>query len=92
MRTTWTVRDLTEEEIRQRISPVTPRQFRLALLAANIDPADIDTLLAGDPAALTEWQYAQEIRRDHPLVESLSASLQKTPEQVDALFLAAAIL
>jgi hypothetical protein len=71
---------------------VTPRQFRLALIAIGISPTAIDSLLADDEAALTEWQYAQEIRRGHPLVESLRVSLGKTAEEVADLFAAAAQL
>lgn len=91
-RTQWTVRNLTPEEIAARIAPVTPRQFRLALLADGISPAAISGMLANDEAALTEWDYAQEIRRDHPLVESLRVALGKTTAEVDAVFSAAAYL
>lgn len=71
---------------------VTPRQFRLALLSIGISPAAISALLADDEAALTEWEYAQEISPAHPLVESLRVSLGKSPEEVRALFIAAAAL
>jgi hypothetical protein len=93
-RTVWTIRDLTTEEIAaaHAIAPVTPRQFRLALIGIGISPAAISAMLAGDEAALTEWDYAQEIRRDHPLVESLRLTLGKSPEQVDAVFAAASAL
>jgi hypothetical protein len=74
------------------IAPVTPRQFRLALLADGISPAAISGMLANDEAALTEWDYAQEIRRDHPLVESLRLALGKTTAEVDAVFSAASDL
>jgi hypothetical protein len=71
---------------------VTPRQFRLALLSIGISPAAISAMLADDEAALTEWDYAQEIRRDHPLVESLRIALGKSEEEVDAVFVEAATL
>lgn len=41
-------------------------------------------------AARIEWEYATELRRDHPLVVSLSATLGLTDAQLDALFLSAA--
>jgi hypothetical protein len=93
-RTVWTIRDLTPEEIAaaNALPPVTPRQFRLALLGIGISPAAISAMLANDEAALTEWEHAQEIRRDHPLVESLRLALGKSPEQVDAVFAAASAL
>jgi hypothetical protein len=87
-RKSWSVLPATPATI----APVTPRQFRLALLGIGISPAAISAMLAGDEAALTEWDYAQEIRRDHPLVESLRLALGKSPEQVDAVFATASAL
>lgn len=81
-----------DEELPAPISPVTQRQFRLALIGIGISPAAIDALLADDELALTEWQFAQEISPAHPLVESLRVSLGKTHEEVDALFASAASL
>jgi hypothetical protein len=54
---------------------LTPRQLRLGLLSLGISPATIAARLAGNEAAQIEWEYAQEIRRDHPLVTSLAATL-----------------
>ena len=66
-------------------SEVTPRQFRLALLAVEIDPANITAMLDGE--SLIEWEYASSIRRDHPLIDSLADTLGKTSEEVDAIFI-----
>jgi hypothetical protein len=82
------------EEVQTEASSggVTPRQFRLALLGIGISPAAISAMLAGNESALIEWEFAQEVRRDHPLVESLRLALGKTSEEVDAVFSSAAAI
>lgn len=45
----------------------------------------------GDRARI-DWKEAQEIRRDHPLVDFAKASIPLTDEQVDQLFTLAASL
>lgn len=72
---------------------VTMRQARLALLGSGM--ADqVNQAIASIPgdagaAARIEWEYAQEIRRDSPLLLALSAQLQMTDAQIDALFVSA---
>lgn len=77
---------------RQSQPVVTMRQARLALLQAG-KLADVDAVIAqaGD-AARIEWEYAQELRRDHPLVTAMGAALGMSVEQIDALFVQAATL
>jgi len=48
--------------------------------------------LAGDAAALIEWEYSQEVKRTHPLVGQLGAALGLNSAQIDAAFRAAALL
>jgi len=62
------------------------RQIRLALIDAGIDLADVAALLAGDPAALVQWEYASHVPRDHPLVEALAAALDLDEQAVGAIF------
>lgn len=69
---------------------VTARQIRLALIDAGIDLDQIAALLADNPAALVEWEYAATIERDHPLVLALGGALQLDSEDVSDLFAAAA--
>lgn len=71
---------------------VTPRQIRLALLAQGMLDAVNAAIAAAGSAAQIEWDYATSIRRDHPLIASLMASLGKTEDEVDALFIAAVAL
>lgn len=73
---------------------VTMRQARLALLGAGL-LGTVNAAVAAIPgvegeAARIEWEYAQEVRRDSPLVSGLSVALGLTSEQLDALFVAGA--
>lgn len=72
---------------------VSMRQARLALLGAGL-LSQVDTAIDGmdEPnksAARIEWEYATELRRDHPLIAGLAAELQLSEQQVDDLFIAA---
>jgi len=74
-------------------SIVTMRQARLALLESNklhlVQPA-IDSLPSPQKeAAQIEWEYAQEVKRSDPLVQSLAVALELTEEDLDNLFLLA---
>lgn len=75
---------------------ITMRQARLALLGAGV-LAQVDAAIAsmtgieGD-AARIEWEYAQEVRRDSPLMAALGPALGMDAAQVDALFVAGAAL
>ena len=73
---------------------VSMRQARLALsragLLANAETAIAGmTGAAGDEARI-EWEYATELRRDHPLIVDLGVALNLEPEDVDDLFRQAA--
>lgn len=73
---------------------VTMRQARLALLGAGL-LAQVNTAVANMPgtegdAARIEWEYAQEVHRDSPLVATLSVALGLTDETLDNLFKVAA--
>lgn len=99
----WTVRDLTVEEKRARLpAAVTMRQGRLAMLMTPFAGGTlldvIESMLDGIPdpvqkrAARIDWEYAQEIKRDFPLVQQLTAQLGMTDEQIDTLFKLASTL
>ena len=79
-----------------RITHVTMRQARLALLGAGKLPA-VNAAIAAmqgaqGEAARIEWEYSQEVQRDRGLVSALSSQLGMTEEQLDALFTAAAAI
>ena len=90
-------------EIVQAQPPVDPvpaavsmRQARLALLKAGL-LAQVNTAVAAMPgaegdAARIEWEYAQEVRRDSPLLAQLAGALNLSTAQLDDLFRTAATL
>lgn len=73
---------------------VSMRQARHAMLQAGILGA-VQTMIEQMPgdegdAARIDWGFAQEVRRDHPMVSQLAATLGLAPTEVDDLFIAAA--
>jgi hypothetical protein len=89
----WTVRAMTPEEMKALVPQViSMRQARLALLAADqLTAADAAVAAAGG-AAQIEWEYAAEVRRDHPLIAGIGGALGLTEEEIDELFKAAGAL
>jgi hypothetical protein len=75
---------------------VTMRQARLALLGDGLLDdvnAAINTLPSPQKeAAQVEWEYAQEVQRNQPLVLMLLQALGLTDEEADQLFIKAAKL
>ena len=66
---------------------------RLALIEKG-HMANVNTVLAASPGidgekARTFFQFAQNVRRDHPVVEVLRAALGLTAKQIDDLFILA---
>lgn len=76
---------------------LTPRQAKLALLSAGLLD-DVDAAIEAIPDAATkrvaqiEWEYAQEVRRDWPLLNAVAAGMGMTDAQIDDLFTLAATL
>lgn len=69
---------------------VSMRQARLALLASGMLD-QVNAAIAAMPgtegaAARIEWDYAQEVRRDSPLVLGLAPLLSLDDAQLDSLF------
>lgn len=96
--------DLTPEEIaqleqkdasfafNQSPSTVTMRQGRLALLQAGL-LAQVQSIIdTQGEAEKIEWEYAQTIDRDSPLVAALAAALSLDDAALDALFISASNL
>lgn len=76
---------------------ITPRQAKIALLQAGLLD-DVEAAVAAIPDETTrriaqvEWEYAQEVRRDWPLLVQVAAQMGLTDAQVDELFRAGARL
>lgn len=90
------VRNLTQDEINQRLpqppDTCTPRQLRIALIQTGISPSTIDSQIdaISDPIqkeiARAEWEYALEIKKQHPLVSMMAVNLNLTDQQVNDIF------
>lgn len=77
-------------------SRISMRQARLALLQSGLLP-QVDTAIAamtgaGGDAARIDWQFAQAVERNHPLVTTMTAQLSLTTKQLDDLFTLGATL
>lgn len=76
---------------------VGPAQLRIALRRLhNIKPNDVSAVIAAiedeqqEAEAEILWEYAAEIKRTHPLVQSFGAAFSLTSEQIDEVFRTAA--
>jgi len=76
----------------QKVKVVSMRQARLALLQAGLLTSVEQAVAAGDEAGKITWEYATEVRREDPLVTNLSAALDLSDGQLDALFSLASTL
>ena len=71
---------------------VTIRQAKLALLQAGLLD-DVDAAVAqADRATQIEWEYATEVRRYWPTLLTLQTALGLTEQQVNDLFISAALI
>ena len=76
---------------------VTMRQARLALLQSNL-LSQVEAAIAAIEDAVQrqavqiEWEYAAEVNRTHPWVQTLSTALGLSEEQLDQLFVQASTL
>ena len=83
--------------IPSKVTEVTMRQARLALLGAGLLD-DVDAALNAIPneaqrkAALIEWEFSNTVQRDMSLVQQLAPALGLSEQQLDNLFAQAAQL
>lgn len=68
------------------------RQARLMLLNAPHEMGTrldaVDAYVATQPRVVQiEWQFAKELRRDHPMVAIMAVFFNQTPEDVDQWFI-----
>lgn len=65
---------------------VSPRQARLALLAAGLlDQVEAAVNAAGG-ATKVSWDFATQINREDPLIAAIGAAIPLTSDQIDTLF------
>ncbi|KSV84532.1 hypothetical protein N183_11950 [Sinorhizobium sp. Sb3] len=87
--------ELTDEEKRATMQPLTARQLRLGLVNAGISPSTVTATIGGmadgpdKDKAQIEWEYASTFNRTHPLIATVGAALGLTDVQIDAMWTAA---
>ena len=70
---------------------ITMRQARLQLLEVGLLDG-VEALVALDRKSQIEWEYANEVYRQSPLIESVKGALSLTDKQIDDMFLKASKL
>ena len=70
---------------------ITMRQARLQLLEVGLLD-DVEALVALDRKSQIEWEYASEVYKESPLIESVKEAMSLTDKQIDDMFIAASKL
>ena len=70
---------------------ITMRQARLQLLEVGLLD-DVEALVALDRKSQIEWEYASEVYKQSPLIESVKGALNLTDTQIDNMFVEASKL
>ena len=70
---------------------ITMRQARLQLLEVGLLD-DVEALVALDRKSQIEWEYANEVYKQSPLIESVKGALNLTDKQIDEMFIEASLI
>ena len=70
---------------------ITMRQARLQLLEVGLLD-NVEALVALDRKSQIEWEYASEVYKESPLIESVKEAMSLTDKQIDDMFIAASKL
>ena len=70
---------------------ITMRQARLQLLEVGLLD-DVEALVSLDRKSQIEWEYASEVYKESPLIESVKEAMSLTDKQIDDMFIAASKL
>jgi hypothetical protein len=81
-----------DQELQRSQMVVTPMQFRLALEAAGLLDECEAAVAAAPRVVQIRWEYAVAVERLNPFIDQFAQQIGKTPEEVDALFDAAALI
>jgi hypothetical protein len=71
---------------------ISQRQLRLFLSRQDMLATVQDAIMQQGGELAIEWEYAQEIARDHPAIPEMAKLFNLTSEQVDQFFIAASQL
>jgi hypothetical protein len=80
-----------------KISDVTPRQIRMALLGVGITESMIDSVINGLPsptkeAAMIAWKFSTAFQRNNPLIPIVAQMINYNSSQLDDLWKLASTL
>lgn len=84
--------ELTPEELRTLMPTLTPREFRDALIDADIMPDHVAAAIGLIPnekqraKALNAWEYPTQFTRTDPLIDQIGSMFNLTPEQIDTMW------
>ncbi len=84
--------ELTPDEKREAMFPITQRQLRLTLVRNGISLGTVQAALYGmedglaKDEAIIEWDSASTYNRTDPTLLTIASALSLSPEQVDAMW------
>lgn len=87
---------LTPEEIRAQMLPLTPRQFRDALIDHDIMPEAVTGAITQiedekeRAKAMNAWEYTTSFIRTDPLIDLIGDAFGLSPEDIDEMWNAGA--
>ena len=86
----WDIDLASKEEYEKSLIPktITLRQARLYLLSIGLLD-DLENIISQNRAYQIEWEYANQIERESPLVQILGQTLNLDDEQIDNMFMEA---
>ena len=86
----WDIDLASKEEYEKSLIPkfITLRQARLYLLSIDLLD-DLENIINQNRAYQIEWEYANQIERESPLVKILGQTLNLNDEQIDNMFMEA---
>ena len=90
----YTVVTLTDDEVVAEKTPsqITQRQCRLQLVKDGNYQAVVDAIGTMGAEAQIEWEYANDIQRDNPLVGAIQGLLGKSDREMNEFFINASQL
>ena len=92
----WYSEEAIAKEVAKRkeelkVKSITPRQARLKLLEVGLLD-ELEAIIATNAAWKIEWEYATEVKRSSPLVDTVATQAGMTDEQIDIMFKEASML
>lgn len=93
-----TAEQRAENERIARMRPLSPRQFRDALVDSGIMPIDVTNAIDNIPDDVTRekmlnaWNHAISFDRFDPYIEIIGSMFDLTPDDIDAMWLSATSL